>query len=227
MKYELKLKEKTPDQYVVASLPDGTMFVHDKESGENFFNQKTIAKLCGLSQRMVSHHLTQYETFKSNIQNMYIALDVFNSNKPVNFYSFDCLTYVSFRSNKTEAIQMREYINSQLNRMFNHDVGFNQPKSLNQEAKEVIKQLQNKVIYHTTEAFKLMPKQNFQCHVDKANKYSIELHKRQLQLNNINNCNKRLKNELQLNKRGILTETGNKRVFLPETQTRLIDYQKR
>lgn len=121
---ELKLKNNNPDKYVVVELVDGTMFVHDKESNENFFSQESIGKLCGLSQRMVSYHLSQYKAFGGNVQNMYISLNVFNSTKPVNFYSFDSLTYVAYRINKPEAVEIRNYINEQLNRMFNQDIGF-------------------------------------------------------------------------------------------------------
>lgn len=58
---ELKLKNNNPDKYVVVKLVDGTMFIHDEESGKNYFNQKAIAEITGLNQGTVSYHLSEYQ----------------------------------------------------------------------------------------------------------------------------------------------------------------------
>lgn len=125
---ELKLKDNNPDKYVVVKLADGTMFVHDKESGENFFSQKSIAKITGLTRQAVSQHLKQYGDMrkekKSNERNTFIALKVFDSDKPIKFYTFSALTYVVYRSNSNEAIEYRDYIEKALNEKFNKDTGF-------------------------------------------------------------------------------------------------------
>lgn len=121
---ELKLKDNNPDKYVIVKLPDGTMCVHDKESGENFFNRKSIAELTGLTVRSVSLHLEQYKVLPIKGRNPSINLKVFNSKRPVEFFPFGAVNYIAYRSNKPEAIQARDYTERALNEKFNRDVGF-------------------------------------------------------------------------------------------------------
>lgn len=125
---ELKLKNNNPDKYVVVKLSDGTMFVHDKESGRNFFSQKAIAVMFGLSISAVSRLLKQYKNIqkekKSNLQNLQISLNVFDSDKPVVFHSFSAVTHVAYRSNSPNAVDYRDYIEEAINEKFNKDAGF-------------------------------------------------------------------------------------------------------
>lgn len=222
---ELILKENNPDNYVVVHLDNGVSFIHDNKTGKNYFNQEAISEITGLTQGGVSARISRYKAEISNITNCNIALNVLNSTKPVLFYDFDVVTYVVYRSNKTEAIQMRNYISNSIDEKFNRDVGFNSPVvSLKQEEKEVFKYLHDKITYHTQKAFELLPNKDFNYHMDKADKYGMELRKRQLQLDNLNNCKKRYVRELGMNKKGLLTESGENRVFIPDGQSTLIEF---
>ena len=120
----IKLKSNNPNKYVVVKLPDGTMCVHDKESGENFFNRKSIAELTGLTVRSISLHLEQYKALPIKGRNPSINLNLFNSKRPVEFFPFGAVNYIAYRSNKPEAIQARDYTERALNEKFNRDVGF-------------------------------------------------------------------------------------------------------
>lgn len=171
-------------------------------------NEETVRRNC---KEVLGEYMEQVDFSTNMWKSLYIEKKT--GGRPKRFYIHYIVGDVLHRLKSPRAIKFRIWAN---------DKTFKQTNSLEVEAKNIITYLQNKVIHHTTEAFKLMPNKKFQYHLDKANKYTIELRKRQLQLNNINNCNKRLRNELQLNKRGILTETTNKQVFLPETQTRLV-----
>ena len=112
---ELKLKNNNPDKYVVVKLVDGTMFIHDEESGKNYFNQKAIAEITGLNQGTVSYHLSEYKARKNNIENIDINLQVFNSKKPIVFHPFSALSYVTHRANTPEAIEYCDYLEEAIN----------------------------------------------------------------------------------------------------------------
>ena len=121
---ELKLKDNNPDKYIIVKLADGIMFVHDKESGKNFFTQKAVAEVTGLNIRTVSYHLNEYKARKSNSNNIGISLEVFNSDKPVRFYPFAALSYVAHRANTPEAIEYCDYLEEAIDEKFNKDTGF-------------------------------------------------------------------------------------------------------
>ena len=52
---------------------------------------------------------------------MSFMLKIKNSDRPITFHSFDVLSYVVFRSNKPEAMMMRNWIKNALNEKFNRD----------------------------------------------------------------------------------------------------------
>lgn len=122
-KSKLVLKENNPDKYVIVELADGTMFVHDKESGKNFFSQKAIIKITGLTQGRISRAINKYNDEMGNITNSNIALNVLDSTKPVKFYDFDIVTYIVYRSDSLKARQTRKYIADSINEKFNKDAG--------------------------------------------------------------------------------------------------------
>ncbi len=58
------------------SIGDCTVeFVHDKETGDNFFNQKTLVELFSVSVGTISHHLNNYlKRLENNSNNIRIPL---------------------------------------------------------------------------------------------------------------------------------------------------------
>jgi hypothetical protein len=183
--------------------------------------------LLGLTRQDVGYHLRQYRDFKSNEKNLFITLNVFNSSRPVAFHPFSALTYVAYRSTSPEAIEYRDYLEVALNEKFNKDNGFKkteQQKPLEKNVREIIQYLKNKVWEEATLAFEAKTTQDFNNHMDLADKYAMDVNKRERQLRNAINCNKRLEKESELNRQGVLTESGNDKVFIPTTQSRLTDF---
>lgn len=219
------LKSNNPDKYVVVNINDNICCVHDNNSGNNYFSNKMIAKCTGLGERSVEIHWRNFKELNSNRKNLSVSLKVLNSDKPVEFKSFDFLTYVTYRSNKSEAILMRNYIVDALDDKFNKDAGFNQSKSLEQEAMETIHYLEKKVWEETKNAFESQTKEDFIRHMDLADKYAMDSQKRRFQLRNELNCKKRLKRECELNLKGFLTESCDLQVFLPDNQSTLIEFK--
>jgi hypothetical protein len=123
---ELILGEKYED-LVVVNLPNGISFVHNNETGKNFFNQNAISRITGLTQGRISKAIRRYNEEIEDITNSNILLKVLNSRAPVKFYDFDVVTYIVYRSDKLEAIQMRKYISDAIDERFNRDVGFQKP----------------------------------------------------------------------------------------------------
>lgn len=139
------------DNFVVESMCvcDSTVeFVHDKETGDNFFNQKTLVGLFGVSVGTISKHLNRYfkdlESNSTNSRIPLISLKTNNGTKRVKFYGFNAVTYLAFRINTPEAIEIQNTINSLLNKLFNVATGkesINSNKSWLKQQCEV-KQLQ-------------------------------------------------------------------------------------
>ena len=221
----IELKSNNPKNYVIVNIDDDICCVHDNNDGNNYFSNKMIAKCVGLGERSVEIHWSNFKELNSNRKNLSVSLKVLNSDKPVEFKSFDFLTYVTYRSNKEKAVQMRNYIVDALNEKFNKDIGFKQEKSLEQEAMETIKYLENKVWEETKKAFESRKHQDFIRHMDLADKYAMDSQKRRYQLRNELNCSKRLKKECELNLKGFLTESCELQVFLPDNQSTLIDFK--
>lgn len=114
------------DNFVVESMciGDSTVeFVHDTETGNNFFAQRTMRSMLGLSSNTVSKHCKNFEkqlnNFSQKSGKAIIKLKTNNSNQRIKFYSFDGLTYVVYRSNSDKAMEVRNLISSVLNKMFN------------------------------------------------------------------------------------------------------------
>lgn len=148
---KLFLKECNPKNYVVVELNDGTSFVHDNINGQNYFSQKAIQKISGLTQKSVSKHIKRFKDHMNNTTNSSINLEIFNSKKPVEFYSFDVVTFICFRSNKKEAIQMRQYIQEAINEKFNADTGLaKKPLAIEEKFKRennaLVKQIMHKQV---------------------------------------------------------------------------------
>lgn len=118
------------ENYVVESMSIGDSaveFVHDTETGDNFFNQKTLVELFGVSVGAISKHLNKYlkdlESNSTNSRIPLINLKTNNRTKRVKFYGFNAVTYLAFRINTPEAIEIQNTINSLLNKMFNVATG--------------------------------------------------------------------------------------------------------
>ena len=118
---KLVLKEDY-ENLEIEYLDDDVQFVHDKETGKNYFSNKVIAKCTGLEESVVRKHWSNFKELNTNVQNMHVVLKVANVKQGVDFKSFDFLTYVAYRSNKPEAIQMRNYIVNAIDEKFNKDV---------------------------------------------------------------------------------------------------------
>lgn len=118
------------DNLVVECLNGGFEFVHDKTDGSNWFNQKTLAKMFGVTQQSVSNKLKTYLNLVGGSNDQYkknsialIRLKIENADKPVNFYNFKAVSYLAHRFNTVEALNMLEWIDSSLNTMFNVATG--------------------------------------------------------------------------------------------------------
>lgn len=144
--------KKEYENLTIVNLDDGVSFIHDNNTGKNYFNRKTISKISGLSSKTVSKHINKYKDLSNKSQNMRLNLKVVDSKKPVTFYSFDVVTYVVFRSNQEEAIQMRNYISDAIDEKFNRDAGFTQTgkqlltleEKLQRENNALVKQIMHK-----------------------------------------------------------------------------------
>lgn len=115
------------ENLIVVDLDNGISFVHDNNTGKNYFSNKIIAQACGLNESTVRDHWRKFKELNTNGDNIAVSLKVLNIDKPVGFKSFDFFTYVAYRSDKEEAVGMRNYISDAINEKFNKDVGFKKP----------------------------------------------------------------------------------------------------
>ena len=221
----IELKSNNPDKYVVVELDNGICFVHDDKNNKNFFSNKIIAQACGTNESNVRRYWKNFKDKRTNVSKSHVSIMIVNSDKPVDFKGFDFFNYVSNRVNTKEALQMQEYIANAIDEKFNKDIGFKQPKSLEQEAMRTIKYLENKVWEETKKAFESQKHEDFIHHMDLADKYAMDSQKRRYQLRNELNCSKRLKKECELNLKGFLTESCELQVFIPDNQSTLIDFK--
>lgn len=144
--------KKEYENLTVVNLDDGVSFVHDNKTGKNYFMDKTIAHVAGMTVRNVRKHKKKYKAIATKGTNSSLSLEVSNSDKPVEFNDFDFLTYVVYRSDKTEAIQMRNYISNAIDEKFNADTGFTQTgkqlltleEKLQRENNALVKQIMHK-----------------------------------------------------------------------------------
>ena len=127
---EIILQDNNPKEYIVVELDNGICFVHNNKTGKNYFNQDAISRITGSSQNKISYHISRYKESMQDIKNIDILLKVVDSRMPITFYDFDVVTYIVYRINTLEAIQMRKYISDAIDEKFNSDAGFTQPKSL-------------------------------------------------------------------------------------------------
>lgn len=122
----LILKENY-ENLIVVDLDNGISFVHDNKTGKNYFKNETIAQACGLKESTIRDHWRKFKELNSNVDNIDVVLKVANVKQGVDFKSFDFFTYVAYRSNKDEAVGVRNYISNAIDEKFNKDVGFNKP----------------------------------------------------------------------------------------------------
>lgn len=89
-------------------------FVHNKNTGYNYFNQKVLSDLFGINQNTVSKHLNKYlgdsSIFTTNSSKIRIRLQTSNKGRKTSFYGFDAVTYLAFRINTPEAINCHEIL---------------------------------------------------------------------------------------------------------------------
>lgn len=122
----LILKENY-ENLIVVDLDNGISFVHDNKTGKNYFSNQMIAEACGTAESNVRRYWRKFKEYRTNVSNSHVSLFVSNSDKPVDFKSFDFFNYVSNRVNSKEALQMQEYISDAIDEKFNRDVGFKKP----------------------------------------------------------------------------------------------------
>lgn len=185
-----------------------------------YFDVKSIALLSETNKRTVARHcnevLEEYVNFDKNVKILYI--DKKTGSRPRRFYSHYIVGDVLHRLKSPRAIEFRIWANEKTFRTPE------QPKSLEQGVRKTIQYLRNKTWEEATLAFEAKTTQDFNEHMDLADKYAMDANKRERQLKNAINCNKRLKRESELNRQGVLTESGNEKVFIPTTQSRLTDF---
>lgn len=116
--------------FSVESFKFGNMafeFVHNNKTMDNYFNQKVLAKLFDVHKVTVGEHLNNYlkslENFQGNSLKVQIKLKTDESKQRVKFYGFDAVTYLAFRINTPEAINVRNFVSHTLNTMFNVATG--------------------------------------------------------------------------------------------------------
>lgn len=148
MSFELKETEENKN-YLIAKLEKDNeeyYFIHDKESGENYFNQAVLKELFGVNKQNMSRHLNRYlkqisdDSTKST--KCRITLKMTHSDKPVHFYSFDAVTYLAYRINTDSALSIRDWISQALNEKYNQQTGLSKPK-----LKNPLKQRIKKAVY--------------------------------------------------------------------------------
>ena len=105
-------------------------FVHNAKTMENYFPQKTLASMFGVSVANVSKLLNNYSKRikESNNDltkslNVHIRLKIDGSKSRVKFYNFKAVSYLAHRIDTVEALNMLEWIDSSLNTMFNVATG--------------------------------------------------------------------------------------------------------
>ena len=176
-------------------------------------NEETVRRNC----KEVLEEYIEYSDFSTNMwKSLYIEKST--GGRPKKFYSHYIVGDVLHRLKSPRAIEFRIWANE---KTFKKP---EQPKTLEQKAKQTISYLRNKVYQETKLAFEAKTNQEFIEHMDLADKYAIDANKRDHQLKNSINCDKRLEKELELNRQGVLTESGNNKVFIPQNQSRLTDF---
>ena len=190
------------------------------ENDTLYLDTKNIALLGDSNERTVYRHcktvLDEYLTIDNFDNRLYITKKVGKTQKK--FYSHYIVGDVLHRLKSPQAIKFRIWANEKTFRKPE------QQKSLEQDIRKTIQYLKNKVWKEATLAFEAKTTQEFNEHMDLADKYAMDANKRERQLRNAINCNKRLERESELNRQGVLTESGNDRVFIPTTQSRLTDF---
>lgn len=145
MSFELKETEENKN-YLISKLEKDNeeyYFIHDKESGENYFNQAVLKELFGVSKMNISKHLNKYLGINENKSTKsLIVLKLVHSKSGVKFYSFDAVTYLAYRINTEEALSIRDWISQTLNEKYNQQQGLTKPK-----LKNPLKQRIKKAIY--------------------------------------------------------------------------------
>lgn len=189
-----------------------------------YFDVKTIALLGDSNEETVRRNCNEvYEEYMENVDfstNMWKSLYIEKKTggRPKKLYIHYIAGDVLHRLKSPKAIKFRIWANEKTFRKPE------QPTSLGRDVREIIQHLKTKVWEETTLAFEAKTKQEFNEHMDLADKYAMDANKRERQLRNAINCNKRLKRESELNRHGVLTESGNDRVFIPTSQSRLTDF---
>lgn len=145
MSFELKETEENKN-YLISKLEKDNeeyYFIHDKESGENYFNQAVLKELFGVSKMNISKHLNKYlEINENKSTKSLIVLKLVHSKSGVKFYSFDAVTYLAYRINTEEALSIRDWISQTLNEKYNQQQGLTKPK-----LKNPLKQRIKKAVY--------------------------------------------------------------------------------
>lgn len=168
----------------------------------------------------VKQVLEEYQTYSDFSRDFGLSLYIEKKTggRPRRFYIHYIIGDVLHRLKSPKAFEFRIWANEKTFRKPE------QPKSLEKDVREIIQHLKNKVWKEATLAFEAKTKQEFNDHMDLADKYAMDANKRERQLRNVINCNKRLKRESELNIQGVLTESGKDRVFIPTSQSRLTDF---
>ena len=194
------------------------------ENDALYFDVKTIALLGDSNEETVRRNCIEvYEEYMENADfstNMWktLYIEKKTGGRPRKLYIHYIAGDVLHRLKSPRAIKFRIWANEKTFRKPE------QQKLIEQETREIIQYLKNKEGEEATLAFEAKTKQDFIKHRDLADKYAMDVYKRECQLRNMINCNKRLERDLELNRHGVLTESGNNRVFIPTKQSRLTDF---
>lgn len=197
------------------------------EDNAVYFDSKNIALMSGVSERTVRRNcnalVEEYLPYPDLWTNLSKSLyfEKTGKGRPRRFYSHLVVFDFLHRANSPNAMKFRVWANNKTLRKSE------QTKSLEQDAHETIQHLKEKAREEEQLALDSKTKKEFNIHMDLSDKYLMDAKKREEQLKNENNCRNRLRDELELNKRGILTESTDKPVFLPKDQTTLFDYREK
>lgn len=213
---KLVLKENNPKNYVVVDLDNGISFVHDNNTGKNWFNQEAISRITGLTQGRISQGISQYNDEMGNITNSNIALNVLNSTKTVKFYDFDIVTYIVYRSNSLKARQMRKYIADSIDEKFNKDAGFtktieptHEDKILSRAKKQQAKiRMRSDALYTELNFMNPNPERAKEI-LEEINELKPEELRINRQIKNIENCFGSLSRETSARSQSKLSDFGN------------------
>ena len=167
--------------------------------------------------KVLEEYEEHFAIFPTSWKNLYI--DEYTGRRPKRFYIHHIVGDVLHRLKSPKAFEFRFWAN---------DKTFKKPEQSQipmEETIEVIEWLEEKIHEETKLALNAKTNKDFEMHVDSACKYKLEAKKCRFQLENVENCIGKYLEHIESIKQGKLTESDDRRVFLPKIQTTLLDYK--